>query len=54
VWGYNAEQHADTRVVDVHISRLRLKLEDDPEKSRIYTYSKRKWLLFQRIAQLEH
>lgn len=29
--GYNPEQHADTRVVDVHISRLRLKLEDDPE-----------------------
>jgi OmpR family response regulator RpaB len=31
VWGYGAEQYADTRVVDVHISRLRLKLEDDPE-----------------------
>eukprot|EP00171_Calliarthron_tuberculosum_P000270 IDg270t1 len=30
VWGYTPERHVDTRVVDVHISRLRAKLEDDP------------------------
>lgn len=30
VWGYIPERHVDTRVVDVHISRLRSKLEDDP------------------------
>ena len=30
VWGYVPERHIDTRVVDVHISRLRTKLEDDP------------------------
>lgn len=29
VWGYTPERHVDTRVVDVHISRLRSKLEDD-------------------------
>ena len=30
VWGYTPERHVDTRVVDVHISRLRSKLEADP------------------------
>ena len=30
LWGYVPERYIDTRVVDVHISRLRAKLEDDP------------------------
>lgn len=30
VWGYSPERYLDTRVVDVHISRLRSKLEEDP------------------------
>ena len=30
IWGYVPERYVDTRVVDVHISRLRSKLEDDP------------------------
>ena len=30
VWGYRLSPYSDTRVVDVHISRLRSKLEDDP------------------------
>jgi two-component system, OmpR family, response regulator RpaB len=29
VWGYTTERYLDTRVVDVHISRLRSKLEED-------------------------
>jgi OmpR family response regulator RpaB len=29
VWGYTPERYGDTRVVDVHISRLRAKLEED-------------------------
>ena len=29
VWGYRMNRHSDTRVVDVHISRLRSKLEED-------------------------
>jgi len=29
VWGYTPEREVDTRVVDVHISRLRSKIEDD-------------------------
>nr|YP_010930372.1 ompR [Ochrosphaera neapolitana]WKK50100.1 ompR [Ochrosphaera neapolitana] len=30
IWGYIPERYVDTRVVDVHISKLRSKLEDDP------------------------
>lgn len=30
VWGYFSERQGDTRLVDVHISRLRAKLETDP------------------------
>ncbi|MGJ5634629.1 response regulator transcription factor RpaB [Nostoc sp. CALU 1950] len=54
VWGYNPEQHADTRVVDVHISRLRLKLEDDPENPEYILTARGSGYFFQRIAQLEH
>jgi len=31
VWGYRPERDIDTRVVDVHIHRLRSKLEDNPK-----------------------
>ena len=30
IWGYTPERYVDTRIVDVHISRLRAKIEDDP------------------------
>ncbi|NEG54355.1 response regulator [Bifidobacterium sp. SMA15] len=33
VWGY--EGNGDTRLVNVHIQRLRAKVEDDPERPRI-------------------
>ena len=29
VWGYTPQRNVDTRIVDVHISRLRGKLEDN-------------------------
>jgi OmpR family response regulator RpaB len=32
VWGYRPERASDTRVVDVHVSRLRAKLEDDADQ----------------------
>ncbi len=32
VWGYTPERDVDTRIVDVYISRLRSKLEDNPNK----------------------
>ena len=30
LWGYTPERYVDTRIVDVHISRLRSKLENNP------------------------
>ncbi len=54
VWGYKPEQHADTRVVDVHISRLRSKLEDDLENPEYILTARGSGYFFQRIAQLEH
>ncbi|MGL4339198.1 MAG: MtrAB system response regulator MtrA [Rhodoglobus sp.] len=35
VWGYHYK--ADTRLVNVHVQRLRAKVEDDPENPRIIT-----------------
>ena len=35
VWGYHYK--ADTRLVNVHVQRLRAKVEQDPENPRIVT-----------------
>nr|YP_010596509.1 transcriptional regulatory protein OmpR [Chrysotila carterae]WAK83145.1 transcriptional regulatory protein OmpR [Chrysotila carterae] len=35
IWGYVPERYIDTRVVDVHISRLRSKLERDARKPKL-------------------
>lgn len=32
IWGYTPERSIDTRIVDVHISRLRSKIEKNPRK----------------------
>ena len=32
IWGYTPERDVDMRMVDVHISRLRSKLEDNSRK----------------------
>ena len=50
VWGYMPERHVDTRVVDVHISRLRAKLEDDPSNPDLILTARGTGYLFQRIA----
>ncbi|QUY40387.1 response regulator (plasmid) [Acaryochloris sp. 'Moss Beach'] len=36
VWGYSKESIVDTRVVDVHMSRLRKKLKADLEESELF------------------
>jgi OmpR family response regulator RpaB len=53
VWGYTPERHVDTRVVDVHISRLRAKLEDDPSNPELILTARGTGYLFQRIVQDE-
>jgi OmpR family response regulator RpaB len=51
VWGYTAERDVDTRVVDVHISRLRAKLEDDPSNPELILTARDTGYLFQRIIE---
>nr|YP_009397545.1 putative transcriptional regulator OmpR [Dasyclonium flaccidum]ARW66731.1 putative transcriptional regulator OmpR [Dasyclonium flaccidum] len=50
VWGYTPERHVDTRVVDVHISRLRAKLEDDPSNPDLILTARGTGYLFQKIT----
>jgi len=35
LWGYKSERYGDTRVIDVHISRLRSKLEENSRKPKL-------------------
>ena len=53
VWGYTPERHVDTRVVDVHISRLRAKLEEDPSNPELILTARGTGYLFQRIVDID-
>ncbi len=53
VWGYTPERHVDTRVVDVHISRLRAKLEEDPANPELILTARGTGYLFQRVVDRE-
>lgn len=48
VWGYTPERYLDTRVVDVHISRLRSKLEEDPSNPDLILTARGTGYMFQR------
>jgi OmpR family response regulator RpaB len=52
VWGYTPERHVDTRVVDVHISRLRAKLEEDPSNPELILTARGTGYLFQRVVEV--
>ena len=51
VWGYRPTRSNDSRVVDVHISRLRAKLEVDVENPELILTARGKGYMFQRIIQ---
>ncbi len=50
VWAYPADHRIDTRVVDVHISRLRSKLEQDPTNPELILTARGIGYMFQRIS----
>ena len=52
VWGYTPERHVDTRVVDVHISRLRSKLEADPANPELILTARGTGYHCQRIVDI--
>jgi len=49
VWAYPPDHRIDTRVVDVHISRLRSKLEVDPANPELILTARGIGYMFQRI-----
>ncbi|MGK7916453.1 MAG: response regulator transcription factor RpaB [Prochloraceae cyanobacterium] len=51
VWGYRSQHTSDTQVVNVHISRLRTKLENDPSHPELILTVRGSGYLFQRILQ---
>ena len=51
VWGYPPKSSADTRVVDIHISHLRAKLEADPRNPELILTYRGTGYLFQRVLQ---
>lgn len=50
VWAYPPDHRIDTRVVDVHISRLRSKLEADPANPELILTARGIGYMFQRIS----
>ncbi len=50
VWSYPPDHRIDTRVVDVHISRLRSKLETDPANPELILTARGMGYMFQRIS----
>lgn len=47
VWGYRMNQYSDTRVVDVHVSRLRSKLERDISEPELILTARGTGYMFQ-------
>lgn len=50
MWGYTPERFVDTRVVDVHMSRLRVKLQEDPNQPELIVTVRGKGYAFQHLG----
>ena len=48
IWGYQPERQIDTRIVDVHISRLRAKIEEDPHNPDLILTIRRAGYMFKK------
>jgi OmpR family response regulator RpaB len=53
LWGFVPGSHTDTRVVDVHISRLRTKVESDPNDPEFIITARGSGYFFPRIIDSE-
>jgi len=51
VWGYRPDRASDSRVVDVHVARLRGKLEADPENPELILTARGMGYMFQRLQR---
>ncbi len=54
IWGYSPRQQADVRVVDVHISRLRVKLKEDPKNPEFIHTDRGTGYFFQKVTEIPH
>ncbi|MDJ0724161.1 MAG: response regulator [Prochloraceae cyanobacterium] len=52
IWGYAPTRNSDLRVVDVHVSRLRAKIETDPRQPEFIITERGTGYLFRRIVDL--
>ncbi len=52
VWGYVPRRHSDLRVVDVHISRLRSKIENDPREPQLIITERGTGYFFRGLSNL--
>ncbi|MGB2926578.1 MAG: response regulator [Limnothrix sp.] len=52
IWGYVPRRHSDLRVVDVHVSRLRSKIENDPRQPEFIITERGTGYLFRKIPTL--
>lgn len=52
IWGYSPRCDSDLRVVDVHISRLRAKIEEDPRQPEFIITARGTGYLFQRMVEV--
>mgnify|MGYP003339398360 FL=1 len=51
VWGYRPDRSNDSRVVDVHVSRLRSKLEENPELPELIITARGTGYMFVRFSE---
>ncbi|MBV5259662.1 response regulator [Synechococcus moorigangaii CMS01] len=49
IWGYVPRRHSDLRVVDVHVSRLRSKIEQDPRQPEFIITERGTGYLFRKL-----
>lgn len=52
VWGFKPKRYVDTRLVDVHISRLRAKLEDNPSNPTLIITARGTGYMFQQYEDV--
>ena len=48
IWGYKPERPEDARIVDVHISRIRSKIEEDPRSPDLIITARGAGYMFQK------
>jgi OmpR family response regulator RpaB len=54
IWGYAPRGSDDLRLVDVHVSRLRAKIEENPKQPELVMTARGTGYFFQRVVEVPH